>query len=155
MNGNLIIFVSCILLACSVDCLRRPFLKNPPASGDIPPWKTFYYTQMLDHFNLKDDRTFQQRYLVNGNNLYFKCQFWTFIEFIFIYFKMKLAKKKMTILIRAMVRSFSTPEMKVTLRDSTTTRALCSTLLPYFRRWSFLPNMFVIEDFFFFKVIYM
>jgi len=36
--------------------------------SSIPPFKTFYTTQYLDHFNLRDDRTFQQRYLVNDDH---------------------------------------------------------------------------------------
>ena len=32
----------------------------------IPPFKTFWMTQQLDHFNFRDDRTFQHRYLING-----------------------------------------------------------------------------------------
>ncbi len=33
---------------------------------DIPKYKTYYTTQFLDHFNSRDDRTFQQRFLLNG-----------------------------------------------------------------------------------------
>lgn len=35
----------------------------------IPKPKTFYFEQNLDHFTFNDDRTFKQRYLVNGNTL--------------------------------------------------------------------------------------
>jgi hypothetical protein len=56
-----------VLLVIGVDSLRlhkKPSFKHK--SSSIPPFKTFYKTQFLDHFNLRDDRTFQQRYLVNG-----------------------------------------------------------------------------------------
>ena len=36
---------------------------------DIPKFKTFYTTQFLDHFNSRDDRTFQQRFLLNGKRV--------------------------------------------------------------------------------------
>jgi hypothetical protein len=39
---------------------KKPHLK------EIPAYKTFYMTQKIDHFNFRDDRTFQQRYLLNG-----------------------------------------------------------------------------------------
>ena len=51
------------------ECLRAHGpVKKAASSSSIPPWKTFYYTQQLDHFNFNDDRTFQQRYLVNGKD---------------------------------------------------------------------------------------
>jgi dipeptidyl-peptidase II len=57
------------LWVVDVDCLR---LHKKPSSNQkstsIPPFKTFYMTQFLDHFNLRDDRTFQQRYLVNDDH---------------------------------------------------------------------------------------
>lgn len=34
----------------------------------IPPFKTFWMTQQLDHFNFRDDRTFQHRYLINDEH---------------------------------------------------------------------------------------
>jgi hypothetical protein len=38
---------------------------------DIPKYKTYYTTQFLDHFNSRDDRTFQQRFLLNGKRSIF------------------------------------------------------------------------------------
>jgi hypothetical protein len=66
------LFLAALCCALTIDCLR---LHKKPSSNQkstsIPPFKTFYMTQFLDHFNLRDDRTFQQRYLVNGiKNLY-------------------------------------------------------------------------------------
>ena len=63
-------FILVILLAfenSSVESLRTHNFKklNRPTSP-IPPFKTFYLTQNIDHFNFKDERTFQQRYLLNG-----------------------------------------------------------------------------------------
>lgn len=67
------LFLCCLIvfLASNVNCLRK---SNPKSSlkqsnkdfGDSPAWKTFYLDQFLDHFNHKDDRTFKQRYLING-----------------------------------------------------------------------------------------
>jgi hypothetical protein len=60
----------CVVLLAGVEC-RPKFLKeNEPKikTGNIPKYKTAYVTQYLDHFKFNDDRTFQQRYLYNGEN---------------------------------------------------------------------------------------
>ncbi len=54
------------------------------AKSAIPAYKTLYMTQKLDHFNFQDSRTFQQRYLLNGNltidYFYFLVQFIQFFN---------------------------------------------------------------------------
>ena len=63
-----LVVLALALVVPNAECLRAHGpLKKVAASSNIPPWTTFYYTQTLDHFNFNDDRTFQQRYLVNGN----------------------------------------------------------------------------------------
>jgi hypothetical protein len=56
----------------SVECLRKVLNKPVHAEEfkDVPGYQTFYYKQFIDHFNFNDDRTFQQRYLVNGSNFF-------------------------------------------------------------------------------------
>ena len=51
-------------------CVRRRnwFLgrqEKPSDTPAVPSYKINYFTQRLDHFNVADERTFQQRYLVN------------------------------------------------------------------------------------------
>lgn len=58
--------ILCLISNIDVDCLRMHKKASLKQKSSIPPFKTFYTTQYLDHFNLRDDRTFQQRYLVNG-----------------------------------------------------------------------------------------
>jgi hypothetical protein len=37
-----------------------------PLDSRVPNFKTFWYTQTLDHFSFANTQTFQQRYLVVG-----------------------------------------------------------------------------------------
>jgi len=50
--------------------IRRTSQHEPPttSSYDKEDYKTFYYTQELDHFNYRPDSyaTFQQRYVINS-----------------------------------------------------------------------------------------
>lgn len=39
--------------------------------NDVPKFKTMYMDQYLDHFNKRDDRTYKQRYLINGKRKIF------------------------------------------------------------------------------------
>ena len=48
-------------------CILFWFLLYCIESQTIPPYKTEYFTQKLDHFNPQDTRTFQERYLVYDN----------------------------------------------------------------------------------------
>ena len=50
------------------DCLRihNNNKKLEHNIKDIPKFKTYYTTQFVDHFNSRDDRTFQERFLLNG-----------------------------------------------------------------------------------------
>jgi hypothetical protein len=83
MKSGILFIVLLAACAVSVESLRVHNKANKNGIKDSPPFKTFHVTQFLDHFNLKDDRTFQQRYLVNGkyrklaNHIYsiffFKC----------------------------------------------------------------------------------
>ena len=45
---------------------RMSLAANPPFRSP-PSYETKYYEQRLDHFNVGDERTFQQRYLYNGD----------------------------------------------------------------------------------------
>jgi hypothetical protein len=71
MKLTIFYFVTILLIVNQCQSLRvhnKKGIKNQP-TDPIPPFKTFYTTQFLDHFNFRDSRTFQQRYLLNG--LYF------------------------------------------------------------------------------------
>ena len=61
-----------LLLLATGDCLKihnkKPLKEN---ASSIPSFKTFWTTQQLDHFNFRDDRTFQHRYLLNGTEFIF------------------------------------------------------------------------------------
>ena len=66
------VFIALSLLAVysSVNGLRvHNFGKHGTQmpKSTIPPFKTFYIEQNLDHFNHRDDRTFEQRYLLNDD----------------------------------------------------------------------------------------
>lgn len=72
----MLIFFLCLLLAFTpLEAIRHvhrrsldlvgPFKAQGPASYD-----TKYFTQRLDHFNVADNRTFQQRYLVDRSHWY-------------------------------------------------------------------------------------
>jgi len=67
MKSAYLLVVLLAVCAVSIECLRVHNKAKNNGVKDSPPFKTFYVNQFLDHFNLKDDRTFQQRYLVNGN----------------------------------------------------------------------------------------
>ncbi len=71
-----LIVVSLFALYSSISGLRvhnsgKHVKKDENVKSVIPPFKTFYMEQYLDHFNLKDDRTFQMRYLLNGKTSLF------------------------------------------------------------------------------------
>lgn len=68
----LCVVMAAILMATNIDCLRQVNPKQSASYSDSPAWKTFYIDQYLDHFNHNDDRTFKERYLVNGNQSYYK-----------------------------------------------------------------------------------
>ena len=61
-----LVLLSLILFAYQFDCLRVHNKKTHKDVKDVPKFKTYYTTQFLDHFNSRDDRTFQQRFLLNG-----------------------------------------------------------------------------------------
>ena len=65
-----------VLVQYQTDGLR---IHNKNFKGTAPksvlPFKTQYITQFLDHFNSRDDRTFQQRYLINGKIRILKLNF--------------------------------------------------------------------------------
>jgi hypothetical protein len=68
---SIFIVLSLFALYSTAASLRvHNFGKHAPGTAlpnsVIPPFKTAYIEQFLDHFNLKDDRTFQQRFLYNG-----------------------------------------------------------------------------------------
>jgi hypothetical protein len=72
MRFLLALVILCAISLTIIDGLRvhkKLNDKNKIKSKSIPPFKTFYMEQYLDHFNFKDDRTFQMRYLVNGKFL--------------------------------------------------------------------------------------
>ena len=63
----LFLFIVILALYSSAETLRvhnKKVFKNN--LKDIPPFKTYYLDQFLDHFNTLDTRSFKQRYLVNG-----------------------------------------------------------------------------------------
>jgi uncharacterized membrane protein len=65
----LIFTILAVLFLSGIDCLRVHNNRKANANlKDIPSFKTYYAKQFLDHFNSRDDRVFQERYLVNGNN---------------------------------------------------------------------------------------
>lgn len=53
-----------ILLISSLQGLKLH--KKNTKFNDVPKFKTLYMDQYLDHFNKRDDRTYKQRYLING-----------------------------------------------------------------------------------------
>lgn len=42
------------------------FAEDAPLDHRLPSYKTYWYTQTLDHFNFANTQTFQQRYLIAG-----------------------------------------------------------------------------------------
>jgi len=76
IDTKLLVVVTLLIAAsASVDCLRgfksgkvEETSSSSRSSAGPAPFKTYYTTQYLDHFNSKDDRTFQQRYLVNDDH---------------------------------------------------------------------------------------
>lgn len=62
-------FFFAILLVAGVSSLRI-HNKQKPVNGpnsSILPFKQFFMQQQVDHFNFRDDRTFQHRYLLNDD----------------------------------------------------------------------------------------
>lgn len=64
-----LVSLAIILFIADVECIRG-VINKPTADTfkDIPAFETFYLTQNLDHFNFKDERTFQQRYIINDDS---------------------------------------------------------------------------------------
>ena len=62
---------SVLLVLCALSLVSSLRVHNnrrlPVTDTPIPPFKTAYIEQQLDHFNFRDDRTFQQRYLLNDD----------------------------------------------------------------------------------------
>lgn len=54
-----------VVVFCNVTSLKIPG-KSIEKISNVPEYKTLYLNQFIDHFNHKDDRTFEQRYLLNG-----------------------------------------------------------------------------------------
>ena len=67
---RIIIAFSVLLSLQLVSCLRVHSSKTNNKFTDVPVPKTYYTTQFLDHFNSRDDRQFQQRFLVNGEHIF-------------------------------------------------------------------------------------
>jgi dipeptidyl-peptidase II len=65
---RIIIALSVLLSLQLVSCLRVHSSKTNNKFTDVPVPKTYYTTQFLDHFNSRDDRQFQQRFLVNDDS---------------------------------------------------------------------------------------
>jgi hypothetical protein len=60
-----------LLLSCLVyfSVALLPFPKLASAGNDVPPFKTLWYTQTLDHFDwATSPATFNQRYLINDDH---------------------------------------------------------------------------------------
>ena len=69
---NILLGAVCLLtfgLADVSEALKTHKKHTDKVHDSIPAFKTFYITQKVDHFNFRDDRTFQQRYLLNGKSL--------------------------------------------------------------------------------------
>lgn len=62
-----------IVWTSSLEALKLH--KKTTNFNDVPKFKTLYIDQYLDHFNKRDDRTYKQRYLINGNK---KCLLFNF-----------------------------------------------------------------------------
>ena len=62
-----LILIFSIYTVQKIESIRVHTKKLHSELKDIPKFKTYYTTQFLDHFNSRDDRTFQQRFLLNGN----------------------------------------------------------------------------------------
>lgn len=63
------ICVTVALLVTQTESVAK-FLKKKTKLerlSDPAPFKTGWITQYVNHFSFNDDRTFQQRYLYNGN----------------------------------------------------------------------------------------
>ena len=67
MRATLLVLASVLLLLANTEALRIHNKRPSKEVKDIPPFQTFYFDQVVDHYNLKDDRTFKQRYLVNDD----------------------------------------------------------------------------------------
>ncbi len=66
MNKLLCSLLAVLCVLNVVNSLRAHNKKHPKLTDTpVPPFKTGYIEQQLDHFNFRDDRTFQQRYLLN------------------------------------------------------------------------------------------
>ena len=63
------VFLLTFCLADVSEALKTHKKHTNNVHDSIPAFKTFYITQKIDHFNFRDDRTFQQRYLLNGKLL--------------------------------------------------------------------------------------
>jgi len=62
-----LLFLTLVFSIYTFNQIQSLRLHNKNAEiKDIPKYKTYYTTQFLDHFNSRDDRTFQQRFLLNG-----------------------------------------------------------------------------------------
>jgi hypothetical protein len=64
-----LILIAVFLFGSSISCLRihnlnRKYIQLNEDS--TPTYETFYIDQYVDHFNFNDNRTFKQRYLLNG-----------------------------------------------------------------------------------------
>ena len=68
-SGKLFMFLVCLLVALSpLEATRHhlsSFKRTTKTIARGSSYDTKYFTQRLDHFNVADGRTFQQRYLVN------------------------------------------------------------------------------------------
>jgi len=56
-----------VAVLASSDALRVVKQGITAPRSSIPAFKTFYMTQKVDHFNFRDPRTFQMRYLLNDD----------------------------------------------------------------------------------------
>ena len=70
---RLLIALSVLLSIQLINGLRVHNHRANTNVKSIPVPKTYYTTQFLDHFNSRDDRQFQQRYLVNGKKHHKLC----------------------------------------------------------------------------------
>lgn len=100
----------------------------------IAPFKTKFIEQQVDHFNFRDDRTFKERYLINGLPLLFKL--YLFLQFLqsFLF--------KTTFLIKRVDQYSFMLEMKEISSLFGTTLASYLILLQFFKPWLFFLNMF-------------
>jgi len=75
--ATFLVLLAVVVSATSGAMNPRRFVMRDPAAfkssrgkarsveaASLPPYKTFYFEQLLDHFDFTNDKTFQQRYLV-------------------------------------------------------------------------------------------